>query len=82
LIDEEVPVLGKRRRRTDRDIGDCGPARRPPSFVKRTGTSEENIMNEMQKEHSKFVCFLFFSVMNDWIVLVIVPTILLLTLRF
>ena len=23
-------------------------------------TSEENIMNEMQKEHSKFVCFLFF----------------------
>ena len=45
-------------------------------------TSEENIMNEMQKEHSKFVCFLFFSVMNDWIVLVIVPTILLLTLRF
>ena len=45
-------------------------------------TSEENIMNEMQKEHSKFVCFLFFSVLNDWIVLVIVPTILLLTLRF
>ena len=45
-------------------------------------TSEENIMNEMQKEHSKFVCYLFFSVMNDWIVLVIVPTILLLTLRF